>query len=257
MCIRDRPKGQIVILKRDLMDPNALVKGAIFTVTDANGDGYTVRPESGTNTVSSDDLQLAGYTYDPTTGSYVDGNGVHYTVALTDVVLAPGAYTVTETAVPDEYLATTVLVDGVKWETTKTVTVGEDGGIAVATFANVPNPAHLGLEMTKTVSPAKVGSLQEPDGQDVKYTLGGFNELTLPVNSAVLTDENIQFLAGSDAVEADWELTGTMTIGQATFNRNNPLFDGGKTILMQAKVSFLVNGNWVETATPYTVTRCV
>ncbi len=248
------PKGQIVILKRDLMDPNALVKGAIFTVTDANGDGYTVRPESGTDTVSSGDLQLAGYTYDDSTGSYVDGNGVHYTVAMTDVVLAPGAYTVTETGVPDEYLATTVLVDGVKWETTKTVTVGEDGGIAVATFANVPNPAHLGLEMTKTVSPAKVGSLQEPDGQDVTYTLGGFNELTLPVNSAVLTDENIQFLAGSDAVEADWELTGTMTIGQATFNRDNPLFDGGKTILMQAKVSFLVNGNWVETATPYTVT---
>ena len=108
-------------------------------------------------------------------------------------------------------------------------------------------------DRTKTVSPAKVGSLQEPDGQDVTYTLGGFNELTLPVNSAVLTDENIQFLAGSAAVEADWELTGTMTIGQATFNRDNPLFDGGETILMQAKVSFLVNGEWVATATPYTV----
>ena len=248
------PKGQIVILKRDLMDPEALVEGAIFTVTDANGGGYTVRPTDGTNTVSSDDLKLPGYTYDSATGSYVDGKGVHYTVAMTDVVLAPGDYTVTETGVPDKYLATTVLVDGVKWETTKTVTVGENGGIAVATFANVPNPEHLGLEMTKTVSPAKVGSLQEPDGQVVTYTLSGFNELTLPVNSAVLTDEDIQFLAGSDAVEADWELTGTMTIGQATFNRNNPLFDGGETILMQAKVSFLVNGNWVETATPYTVT---
>ena len=247
------PKGQIVILKRDLMDPNALVEGAIFTVTDANGGGYTVRPTDGTNTVSSDDLKLPGYTYDSATGSYVDGSGVHYTVAMTDVVLAPGTYTVTESTVPDKYLATNVLADGVKWETTKAVTVGEDGGVAVATFANVPNPAHLGLEMTKTVSPAKVGSLQEPDGQDVTYTLGGFNELTLPVNSAVLTDENIQFLAGSAAVEADWELTGTMTIGQATFNRDNPLFDGGETILMQAKVSFLVNGEWVATATPYTV----
>ena len=64
------PKGQIVILKRDLMDPNALVKGAIFTVTDANGDGYTVRPESGTNTVLSGDLELPVYKYHDSTGSY-------------------------------------------------------------------------------------------------------------------------------------------------------------------------------------------
>ena len=245
------PKGQIVILKRDLMDPEALVEGAIFTVTDEKGDSWTVNPVSGTRKAQSGDPALTGYTL--ASDSYVDGSGVHYTVAMTDVVLAPGTYTVTESKVPDKYLATTVLADGVKWETTKTVTVGEDGGVAVATFANVPNPAYLGLEMTKTVSPAKVGSLQEPDGQDVTYTLGGFNELTLPVNSAVLTDENIQFLAGSAAVEADWELTGTMTIGQATFNRDNPLFDGGETILMQAKVSFLVNGEWVATATPYTV----
>ena len=245
------PKGQIVILKRDLMDPEALVEGAIFTVTDEKGDSWTVNPVSGTRKAQSGDPALTGY--DLESDSYVDGNGVHYTVAMTDVVLAPGTYTVTESKVPDKYLATTVLADGVKWETTKTVTVGEDGGVAVATFANVPNPAYLGLEMTKTVSPAKVGSLQEPDGQDVTYTLGGFNELTLPVNSAVLTDENIQFLAGSAAVKADWELTGTMTIGQATFNRDNPLFDGGETILMQAKVSFLVNGEWVATATPYTV----
>ena len=247
------PKGQIVILKRDLMDLNALVKGAIFTVTDANGDGYTVRPTGGTDTVQSDALELPGYTYDAATGSYVDGSGVHYTVAMTDVVLAPGTYTVTESKVPDKYLATTVLVDGVKWETTKTVTVGENGGVAVATFANVPNPTHLGLEMTKTASPAKVASLQQPDGQDITYTLSGFNELTLPVNSAVLTDQNIQFLAGSTEVDVDWELTGTMTIGQATFNRENPLFDGGETILMQAKVSFLVNGEWGATTTPYTV----
>ena len=256
----NKPLSQIFILKRDYLDGSKLVNGAVFSVTGTSEEGkentYTV-PETGKAPAGAPTELPGGYELNPD-GYYVGKDGTLYTVAATmPKVVEPGTYTVAEDLdnLPEGYLATgTVTSDDLA--TTKEVPVASDGSVAVVTFANVPNPEDLDLTLTKSASPASLESLQVEGGQTLTYTLSGFDYLTMPAKKVEITDADIEFdfrepPAGEEGNEeleetVNWSLT-SVTVNPVSYDRTNPLFNGGTNVLTMANVTFLVDGKEQKT----------
>ena len=255
----NKPLSQIFILKRDYLDGSKLVNGANFTVKGTSEEGkekaYTVNVTG--KAPENAPAELPGG-YELNADGYYVKDGTLYTVAATlPKVVEPGTYTVAEDLdnLPDGYLATgTVTSDDLA--TTKEVTVASDGSVAVVTFANVPNPEDLDLTLTKSASPESLESLQVEGGQTLTYTLSGFDYLTMPAKKVEITDADIEFdfrepPAGEEGNEeleetVEWSLT-SVTVNPVSYDRTNPLFNGGTNVLTMANVTFLVDGEEQKT----------
>ena len=145
------PLGKIAILKYDYLDHTALPRNAIFKAEgevnlQAKGDGTTA------------DWELAGY---DAKGDHYEKGGISYTFYYIEDV-PQGTYTVTETEKPTGYLYTPNAT-GELWSTEQSVEVGNDGGIAVVVFANLPDPVEFDVDIEKKAEYLGEGDLLGDD----------------------------------------------------------------------------------------------
>ena len=236
--VYNTPKSQIVVLKYDYVDKTSLPIGATFSVSDQ---AATIEDTREANASDPDKLP-GGYTKtDDGTYSYYEKDGVRYAVAFSGLV-DPETYIVTETEPATDYLDIITSEDDPALQESQTVPVGNTGEPAVVVFANVPDPGHLGVSITKSVSPETLDSLQEEGGQEITYTISNFSTLPLEANSAVVTDEGLTFAPAGSAATVDWEIT-SLTIEKATYDTTNPFYPLGQSVSTYVAVEFLVKSD--------------
>ena len=233
--VYNKPKSQIVVLKYDYVDKTSLPTGAIFSVSDQ---ATTIEKTREAN--ASDPPKLPGGYTKSADGTYYEKDGVHYAVAFSGLV-DPEVYTVTETSPATGYLNIISSTPNDAWHGTKQVPVPENGDPGVVVFANVPDPKGLDVTITKDVtSTAPLDSLQEEGGQEIIYTISGFNTLPLAVNSAVVTDEGLTFAPPNSGDTVDWEIT-SLTIEKATYDKSNPFYE---EVTTEVRVEVKVGADW-------------
>ena len=201
------PLGKIAILKYDYLDPTALPKDATFEAVgpvtlQAHGDGTPAGWE------------LAGY---DAKGDHYEKDGISYTFYYIEDV-PQGTYTVTETEKPTGYLYTPN-AEGEVWSTEQSVEVGNDGGIAVVVFANLPDPKEFDVDIEKKAEYLGEGDLLGDAYQPIQFTLSRFtSDTVLPLENATLTDETFTFkdAGGKDVTGVEWYVE-SIVIGAADY----------------------------------------
>ena len=221
------PYGRIAVLKYNYADPADPPIGGSFTATPENG--ATLTP-GGVNTApaGSGTLTYDGEEYTVDANRYYTDGSTSYSVLFFEKVV-PGDYTVTEEALPENFLDWSGVLDNVAaLETEREAKVESDGSTAVVVFANLPNPAYMPATITKSADTAQVGSLQQQGGQDVTFTISNFaNVMPLPMDKAELTDNTLAFATTStdettgepltvDPATVDWRVA-SLTIGAASY----------------------------------------
>lgn len=246
--VYNTPKSQIVVLKYDYVDTDKQTPPlkAIFEV---EGGITSFAPTGMADDSAPSTLSDGTTTYTKGgDGYYYSHNGaIRYSVTFSGLV-DPGTYTVKETKPATGYLNIISGEDEVL-QKSRSVIVDNTGEPAVVVFANVPDPKGLGVTITKSVEPTTLGSLQTKDGQDITYTIGGFTELPLAVNSAVVTDEGLTFAPPNSGDTVDWEIT-ELVIGEAEYDITNPFY---KEVTTRVRVELKIDGSWQDGGT-YDVT---
>ena len=238
------PKSYLLILKYDYEDPTAEPVNALFEADLVEGSSaYTdeghYTPQGTTNTertgITGIAAKVADYTY--ASGKFTDAEGTVYTYTFEEVL--PGSYDVKETQQAAGYLYTPAAEETDPWYPVREgVVVGDDGNVAVVTFANVPVPSSNNVGVTKTTTASdgngadgKLMNLQETkkngSWQNVTYTISDFAPAPLngeaqpyvkyPMSKLIVEDEGQNFKAGATAINNVESYVTSVTIGKANY----------------------------------------
>lgn len=215
----NEPKGRLVILKRDYENKSALVVGAKFSAAETDGMDEThsyafanLEPTAADRTEAPQTLEIGEKTYTLAKDRtyYTDEQGYRYTYVITSYVES-GNYAFAETTTPVGYIETEASQSaGMPWHTEAEAVLTNQGGFAVAAFANIPNRDPY---LDKTVSAVngevggKLGNLQntQADGswQTVTFEIrkttsdsgaaDANDAIRYPMSSFVITDNKVEY----------------------------------------------------------------
>lgn len=230
------PLGKIAILKYDYLDPTALPKNATFkaegpVTLQAHGEGTTAKWE------------LAGY---EAKGDHYEKDGISYTFYYIEDV-PQGTYTVTETGKPTGYLYTPD-AEGEVWSTKQEVEVGNDGGIAVVVFANLPDPKEFDVDIEKDAEYLGEGDLLGDEYQPIRFTLSDFtSDTVLPLENATLKDDAFTFkdAGGKDVTGVEWYVE-SIVIGAADYEKTDYDYTPSDATIYANLRTKGADGSWSE-----------
>ncbi|NLF27845.1 MAG: hypothetical protein GX592_08090, partial [Clostridiales bacterium] len=183
--------GGIAILKYNYTNPTSYETGAVPLYAEFSLDGMGTSlaglPVDQYSADKPDSLEDGAIV--PANGYYRDGSGFYYSSVIV-MDLLPGDYAIEETKEAQGFLLPENADEPL--DTTKSVTVGDDGKIAVVKFANVSDVA-LDPNIRKSVDAVKfngeAGDLLNPP---VEANLqNGPLDVTFRIEDAASTDENL------------------------------------------------------------------
>ncbi|MEA4929536.1 MAG: SpaA isopeptide-forming pilin-related protein [Candidatus Limiplasma sp.] len=233
------PTGAIAVLKYNYLEPTSSARTdvpyyAVFSLQSVDDAGNVIATISDSVIVSAaesgDPATLpGGYTRDAATGLYTDADGAYYTVRLTRG-LAPGRYRVQETSQAEYFYYTPHSVPEDPWYPVRTLTVDDNGGVAVCAIANIPKPEAPKLQIDKTVYSVngRQGATQVPSlqagWQTVVYRISGFartpagDPIQLPTDWLEVSDQELEFRdAGGNLLTDVAHYTLSVTVGKAYY----------------------------------------
>ncbi|MEG0491891.1 MAG: SpaA isopeptide-forming pilin-related protein, partial [Clostridia bacterium] len=190
------PKGSLAVLKYNYLkftNEQDVPKYATFEVTSLGDQGASY-----TNTkpvdqfLSSDPQTLTGAStlFEKGSRFYVGKAAPYMNYLLSDCVftgLAPGQYLVHETQAANGFYYTPDSKEGDPWYHTRTVTVDDNGGVAVCVFANIPNPDLPDLSIQKKV----VAIDGDPQKTELQSLQNGWQSMTYRIYDFASTASNV------------------------------------------------------------------
>ena len=252
ITVYNMPKSSLLVLKYDYETPQTVIpEKATFKaemtaagiegddVADYHYDAILVQKDAAITEAIKAQAAEQGYDYIGGVFADTDKNYSYYVVQGA----RPGTYTVTETNGAEGYLYTPAAEETDPWYGVRTgVVVDDDGGLAIISYANVPNPESNKINIEKestathgTGENGTLGNLQDTlsDGswQSIDYKISKFapcveadgtlpDYVEYPMKSLVLEDTGLVFkdntTSGNTLTNVEGYLT-RVTVGKANY----------------------------------------